>query len=230
MDERNDTATSNSVYTVSVWEIIAVALGAMLLVAAGLTGLGIKFIRNAFDPRRAEAIALRQMSYELPGGTRGVFGANIGSAKIAWVSSEDTLPMGFKSPNTSGLPVPKVELFLAELPADRNPEGVPFDTPDQENGNAQLSFSGISFSFESESTFEASSDRQENRLLCGVITPVTIEKGTLTWTATDVTMPAIRYEANATHENRRHLVTITAVGSDAADTAAQVFASLECQE
>ncbi|HEY9647420.1 MAG TPA: hypothetical protein V6C88_13665, partial [Chroococcidiopsis sp.] len=108
--------------------------------------------------------------------------------------------------------------------------GVPFDTPDQENGNAQLSFSGISFSFESESTFEASSDRQENRLLCGVITPVTIEKGTLTWTATDVTMPAIRYEANATHENRRHLVTITAVGSDAADTAAQVFASLECQE
>ena len=124
-------------YPVSLWEGIGIAVGAVLLVAVGLAGLGIKALNNAFNPQRAEAIARSVITYQIPGGTEGLFGANLGGAKVAVVGS-NAPPKGISE---VAPPLPAIELLVARIPASQETEEiVPQETA------ANEFFSGFSFS------------------------------------------------------------------------------------
>ncbi|WP_088892151.1 hypothetical protein [Leptolyngbya ohadii] len=85
-------------YTVSIWETIAITAGAVLLVAIGLAGLGVKALNNAFDPRRAQATAQSIANYQIPGGAQGVFGTNLGGGKLAVIGSLRRVQSAAQSP------------------------------------------------------------------------------------------------------------------------------------
>ncbi len=103
----NDQSSTSEIpqYSVSVWEVILIAIGALILIGLGLFGLGVKVLNNAFNPLRAEKIAHSLIEYKIPGGSQGVFGINIGVAKLAWVRST-TNP-------------PDVVLFVGKTPVNR---------------------------------------------------------------------------------------------------------------
>lgn len=76
-------------YSVSIWEAIAITLGAVALTLVGIGGLSWKDIS---DPKRSEAIARSILTYDIPGGSKGVLGINFGGARIALVNSLKHLP------------------------------------------------------------------------------------------------------------------------------------------
>ena len=106
-------------YSVTIWETIAIAASAMLLTLIGLAGLVYKFFSNAADPQRAMLIAQSLVEYQLPGGAQGIFGANLGGAKVAIVASSAfpkgdlTLLSADQVAQAAG-----VELFVARVPLD----------------------------------------------------------------------------------------------------------------
>ncbi len=193
-------------YPVSVWEGILITMGAIVLTGVGLAGLGVKVLNNAFDPMRAEAIARSLIDYKIPGGSRGVFGINIGSAKLAWVQSK-TMP-------------PDVILFVGKTPINKDVEAnrrdlmQDFETPPTEDANQ---------------VFTENTARIENRKLCGNPVQVTISEGQQTFSGVSTPVPAIRYTASTTQENIEQLVIVTANGAQAADKAETVFQSLQCK-
>ncbi|MCU0523992.1 MAG: hypothetical protein MUF72_04110 [Elainella sp. Prado103] len=211
-------------HEVSVWEGIAITGGAVLIVAAGLIGLGVKALGNAFDADRAEAIAQSLMNYEIPGGSQGFFGTNIGGGKMAVVASTDLLPIPAEV-----APIPIVELFLARMPL---PAVTELETatgteasPVADNGL----FAGFSFSYPDPAAFQVETERIDQKLLCESLVPVTIQQGRLTLQPEVAPVPAIRYEVKRPSEAESNLVVISAVGEAAADRAEQVFNSLVCQ-
>lgn len=208
-------------YPVSVWEGIAIVGGAILLVAAGLAGLGVKALGNAFDSQRAEAIAQSLMIYDISGGSRGLFGANIGGGKMAVITSVATV-----SPAQAASQLPAVELFLARmpLPEETETEGEPTPSPKAEN---QL-FSGFSFSYQDPTSFQISTAQVEQKPFCDAVTPVEIQQGTLTIADGAAPVPAIKYEVKRVLDADSHIVTISALGDRAAERAAEVFDSLVC--
>jgi hypothetical protein len=210
-------------YPVSVWEGIAIVGGAILLVAAGLAGLGVKALGNAFDSQRAEAIAQSLMTYDIAGGSRGLFGANIGGGKMAVISSVATVAPA-QAQAVSQLPA--VELFLARmpLPEETETEGEPTPSPEAEN---QL-FSGFSFSYQDPAAFQISMSQVEQKLFCGEVTPVEIQQGALTVVEDAAPVPAIKYEVKRVLDADSQIVTISALGDRAAERAAEVFDSLVC--
>jgi hypothetical protein len=216
------TQTPNS-YSVSIWEMLAIALGAILIVVIGLAGLGLKFINNAFDPRRAEAIAQSLIRYKIPGGSSGVFGTNIGGAQISLIRSTqvyDPLP-----PTTVSLiPPPLVELFIARVPFNSRVG----EAWTEDDTNQADTVPRVSFSYEPDGAFQAVSSRTEGKNICGVIVPVTIQVGTLSWAEETVNIPAARYDVSLTLDNYTYLLTLSALGLDADKNANDVFASLQC--
>lgn len=210
-------------HSVSIWEGIAITGGAVLIVAAGLIGLGVKALGNAFDAGQAEAIAQSLMKYEIPGGSQGFFGTNIGGGKMAVVASRDTLPA---PPGVA--PTPVVELFLAQMP-------LPAVTEVETESGIKASpvadnelFSGFSFSYSDPAAFQVQTERTEQKLLCESFVPVTIEQGLLTLQLEAPPVPAVRYEVKRPSETESNLVVISAVGPTAAPKADQVFTSLAC--
>lgn len=210
-------------YPVSVWEGIAIASSAVLLVIAALTGLGFKIIRNAFAPQRAEAIAHNLIDYQIPGGSQGAFSLNIGGAKMAVVTSPRSLKGVAGNSTSTGNSPPDVELIVAKTPIDRET----VDNNSIEDFNPAFSFLGLSFSYQSDSGFQTTSSRLENKPFCGVTVPVTIQEGQQTLQGT--TMPAIKYSVRVTLENHQNLVVLTASGKNAERNAAKVFNSLKCK-
>lgn len=220
MNETNQPITQ---YPVSIWEGIAIASGAVFLVITGVAGLGYKMVRNAFAPKRAEAISYNLMDYKIPGGSQGAFGLTLGGATIAVVTSKNSLNnLPGASPYSSNLP-PVVELIIAKTPPDRESNDNPQDF------NPAFSFSGLSFSYQSDNGFQATSSRWENKLFCGETVPVIIQEGQQTFANKPNSVPAIKYSVRLPLENHQRLVVVTAIGEKAQENATTVFNSLKCR-
>lgn len=182
-------------YSVSVWEVVAIIGGALVLVILGFSGLVIKFVKNASEPTRVKAIAERIVEYQIPGKSKGWFGINIGSGEIALVGSAD------------------VQLLVGKLSVDAQTK---------ENDMAEI-FSEIL------SLNNVTSSRIENRNLCGITVPVTIEKGELSLSKQSSPVPAIRYRAAVIFKDSEQLVILRTIGKNAEENVAQVFNSLKCK-
>jgi hypothetical protein len=203
-------------YPVSIWEGIAIAVGAALLIVFGIGGLWLK-ASIAFAPQRAATIARSIIDYRIPGGSKGVFGVNIGGAKMASVTS--------LSP-PEGLAIHKpaaVELFVARIPVGEKNDVV--DT--EEDPNIDIVFSGFSFSYQPNDELQVTASHTDNRRFCGTVVPVNIQEGTLTLAQRPV--PAIRYEAKTIIGRESYVAILSTIGPDAQKNADTVFASLECQ-
>jgi hypothetical protein len=218
MDDFSDSFLDNQPqYRVSIWEVIAITGGAVVLVATGLLGLGMKAMDNAFNPERAEAIARSLMQYEIPGGSKGFLGTNIGGGKMAVVTSQ--------APAAANQSAPAVELFLARIPLSdsaTDPDGSDA-TPQPQN---EL-FAGFSFSFQDPAAFQIQTSQVEQKPFCGTTVPVEVQAGSLTNGST--TLPAVKYQITRILDNDNHIVVISALGDQPSAKAAQVFESLRCQ-
>lgn len=226
MDDLSDNPVQHSV---SLWEGAAIVGGAVLLIAAGLAGLGVKALGNAFDSQRAEAIARSLLDYDIPGGSRGFFGTNIGGGKMAVVTSIATVPL---PPTTPGAvapapqPPPEVELFTARMPLNRETETEAAALPPPQPENEL--FSGFSFSYQDPTAFQINQARTEPKPFCGTPSPVEIQQGILALGGGE-TVPAVKYEAKRVLDDQSHIVVISALGERAFEQASAVFASLECE-
>lgn len=212
-------------YPVKVWEVIAIASGGILLVMTGLAGLGLKMVRNAFEPQRAEAIGQNLMQYTIPGGSQGAFGLNLGGATIAVVTSNKSLDNRSQASPYSGKAPPIVELIIAKTPPDRETD----ENGDPQNFNPAFSFSGLSFSYQSDNGFQATDSRIENKQFCGGTVPVTIQEGKQTFTDKPMSVQAIKYSVRLKREKHQRLVVVTAIGDNAQNNAEIVFKSLKCK-
>ncbi len=191
-------------YPVRVWEVILIVMGALGLISAGLAGLVMKALNNAFDSTRAEVIAQSLIDYQIPGGSQGIFGINVGSAKLAWVrSSADP---------------PNVILFVGKTPLNKEGDNNEFNDSLENTPSSNV-----------DENFTVRTSRIENKQFCGRIVPVTIEQGTQTLSNQPSPLPAIRYIASTTRGDNKQVVILTANGENAKGKAATVFNSLRCK-
>jgi hypothetical protein len=191
-------------YPVKVWEVILIVIGAIALISAGLLGLGLKVLSNAYNPNRAEAIAQSLSDYKIPGGSQGIFGINIGSAKLAWVRSSSNPP--------------DVVLFVGKTPinkeADKSEVNQEFEKPPSDNADEK---------------FTVTASRTENKTFCGKSVPIKIEEGQQTFSNQPSPLPGIRYTVNITEDNIERIVILTTNGINAKEKADSVFNSLRCK-
>lgn len=221
----NSPDASNSSHSVSIWESIAIALGAVALVTIGLMGLGVKALNNAYDPERAEAIARSVITYTIPGGAKGLFGANVGGAKVAIVAS-NRLPPGVTLPPAAAVasPPPAIELLVARIPVSQETEEI---NPEEEVANQF--FSGFSFSYQTEGVFQVVETHTTYGVFCGVLVPMTVQQGRLILPDQSTTAAA-KYEMRVDRETSKYIAILTAVGEDAEEKANAVLQSLQCQD
>lgn len=195
-------------YPVHWGEVVLITLGAIAVVGAGVSGLGMKAIGNAFDPGRAEAVAASLIDYQIPGGSRGIFGIKIGGAKVAWVRSVTTPP--------------NVVLFVGKTPINKETGETEQRNPFQDLENPP--------SDQAEDLFTPATSRSEFKTFCGQTVPVTVQVGEQTFTNSPAPLPAVRYIVNTRVESDAEwTVILTTNGKAAPETAAQVFNSLRCQ-
>lgn len=215
-------------YPVTLWEALAITIGAFALVAVGAIGLVYKFFDNASNPQRATAIADSLMQYRLPGKVQGVFGTNIGGGKVAIVSTS-TFPRDVSELPNSPETLTGVELFLAKVPPDIETD----EFKKQQNSRPYdydfLRNQDFSLSYRSGNDFQANQERSQNSWFCGVPTTIRIQDGNLFLSPDSAPLAAVKYEATALLSNSRRLATIVAIGRDADRQAAQVFKSLKCK-
>lgn len=207
-----------SQYPVSIWETIGITIGAVFLVAIGLAGLGVKALNNAFYPDRAEAIARSIITYNIPGGSKGIFGTNLGGARVAVVSSQ-TLPQGVTTASLEELP--SIELLVAQIPVSQETEEIKREATSD-------FFSGFSFSYQSPEAFQVNKTHTEQRQFCGAMAPVTVHEGTLTLSDQTTRVPAIKYEVNVDRDENNFIAILVTVGQAAGENAETVFRSLQC--
>ncbi|MCU0547749.1 MAG: hypothetical protein MUC48_00235 [Leptolyngbya sp. Prado105] len=195
-------------YKVSIWETVAIVLGAIATLGVGLTGLALKFLSNAATPQRAEAIASNIMSYSLPGGSQGLLGVNIAGAKVALVASEGDEP--------------DIQLLVARVPIGQ-----------QESGRRQIDriLDSIALGADEEE-LKIKDVRTEIKNLCGAPTPVTVREGQLKYPDSDEKATVI-YRASVSLEDSRYVVNLLTNAQDlqtAAQKAGTVFDSLQCKQ
>jgi hypothetical protein len=220
-------------YSVTVWEGMGIVVGAVCLMAIGVAGLVYKFFVNAADPDRATTIAHSMMRYSIPGGAEGVFGANLGGAKIAIVSSptfpKDTTTLS----DADAQKVSGVELFIARVPLDvetlPDPALVAPDAEKATDAYDIFSSPDFSFSYRTGEDFQSASDRTENRLFCKRVVPIRIQEGELNLNSQLQPVTAVKYDAIALLDSGKRQVTITAIGQNAEQQAEAVFKSLRCK-
>lgn len=187
-------------YRVSIWEFMAITAGAIILISLGCVGLGVKFVRNAFQPKRAEAIVRNIMEYQIPDGAQGLFGVNIGSGKIGVLGSTDAQS--------------EVQLLVGKFS---------IDSLNKTNDITEI----VNNMFNDLDNVTAS--RTENKNFCGVSVPVKIDEGELTLPNQTLPISAVRYTAKATFEDSERLVILLINGPNAETKAAQIFNSLKCK-
>lgn len=219
MADASQAPTSSTQYSVSIWEAIAIFAGAIFLIGVGVAGLGLKTLNNAFNPKRAEAIAQSLIEYNIPGGSEGTFGTNLGGAKVAVVSSTQKLPVL----QSGVVPPSEIELFIARIPINE------VTTVDSEEEFTNEFFPGFSFSSQVEAAFKPITSRTENREFCGVSTQVTIQEGSLVLSDQTPPIPAVQYQARAVKNADRNIAVLSAAGQNAKENAAKVFESLQCK-
>jgi len=187
-------------YPVRLGEVILIVLGAIALLGAGCVGLYLRVINYAYNPGRAEAVAKAIVDYDIPGGAEGIFGINIGSAKLALVRSVSNPP--------------NVILFVAKNPITRDTEGVP--------GN-------LFTSDDMDQQFAVQSRRTETKTFCGAAIPITVEEGEQTFPNLDLSLPAVRYTASLIEEDVERTAVIVANGDRRYELIESSFSSLRCR-
>ncbi|NJP11003.1 MAG: hypothetical protein HC866_17245 [Leptolyngbyaceae cyanobacterium RU_5_1] len=220
-------------YCVTIWEGMAIAAGAVFIVAIGLAGLGYRFLSNTADPQRAMLIARSLMDYRIPGGAQGVLGANLGGAKVAIVSSP-SFPKDPASLSPADVAnVRGVELFIARVPLDVETTSDPAtahpyseQSPDPYDIFASPDFS---LSHRSGEDFKVTSEQIQERRFCNRMVPIRIQAGELLLSSQLPSVAAVKYDAIATLEDGKRQITLTAIGQDASKQAATVFNSLRCK-
>ncbi|MGG6266950.1 hypothetical protein ACQ4M3_30965 [Leptolyngbya sp. AN03gr2] len=193
-------------YKVSIWETIAVILGAIAVLGVGLTGLAMKFLSNAATPQRAEAIASNIMTYQLPGDSQGLLGINIAGAKVALVASEGDEP--------------DIQLLMARVPVNG------------ESGQRRIDriLDSIALGADEEE-LKIKSIRAENRALCGQTTGIAIREGMLKYPESPERSTVI-YRGSVVLGDSRYVVNLLASDVDvnaARKKANDVFNSLQCR-
>jgi hypothetical protein len=220
-------------YSVTVWEGMGIVMGAVGLVAIGVAGLMYKFFVNASDPGRATTIASSMMRYTIPGGAEGVFGANLGGAKIAIVSSPTFPKDPGKLSDEEAQKISGVELFIARVPLDVEtaPENQTAIAETDKTIKSYDIFSSpdFSFSYRAGEEFQSATDISQNRMFCKMVVPIRIQTGELVLSSQLKPVFAVKYDAIALLDNGKRQVTITAIGQDAPRQAEDVFKSLRCK-
>lgn len=221
-------------FSVTIWETIAITAGGLLLIAIGLAGLMYKFFSNAADPQRATIIAQSLMEYQIPGQAQGVFGANLGGAKVAIVSSS-SFPQNPSTLTEADMPkVSGVELFIARVPLDvetgtttsPTPAPAPAEATDPYDLFASPDFS---FSYRSGEDFQVFTSRTEELRFCNELVPVRIQTGELLLASNLPPVYAVKYDAIAILDTNKRQITLTAIGQTAEQQASTVFNSLRCK-
>lgn len=190
-------------YKVSIWETIAIALGALALIAVGLTGLAMKFLTNASQPKQAEAIASKIMRFNIPN-AQGLMGLNIAGAKVAVVRSEGEEP--------------DIVLLVARVPVE------------QEAGKRRIERILDSVVVEDEQSFKVANEQIETKTLCGKSVLVNVKTGQSRLLDSTKFKPTVAYRTSVTLSDSRYVVNLRAHGTKAAQKAATVFDSLQCQQ
>lgn len=193
-------------YKVSIWETVAVILGAFAVLGVGLTGLALKFLSNAATPQRAEAIASNIMTYSLPDGSQGLLGVNIAGAKVALVASEGDEP--------------DIQLLMARVPVNGD------------TGRRRIDriLDSIALGADEEE-LKIETVRAENRTLCGQTTGMTIRQGRLKYPESPEKATII-YRASVVIDDSRYVVNLLANDENVAvakKKADDVFSSLQCR-
>ncbi len=191
-----------SEYPVKLWEFIFIIMGAFGLVSTAMIGLGSKVIKNMFTPTRAEAIAKSLFDYQIPGDSQGIVGVNFGSKKIAIINSR-------KTPT-------EISLFMSKAPTEQ--------IKDEESLKLDIALQEIY-----QGSFITSSEKVENKELCGKLVPVSIQVGKHILGEQSTQLDAIRYMAKITDNGIERSVNIIANGKNAQEKSAKVFKSLECK-
>jgi hypothetical protein len=189
-------------YPVRLWEIIFIMMAALGLVSTAMIGLGSKVLKNMFTPARAEAIAKSLFDYQIPGDSQGIVGVNLGSKKIAIINSRN-------KPSD-------ITLFFSKAPTEQ--------IKDEESLNLDITLQEIY-----QGSFIPSSEKVENKELCGKLVPVSIQAGKHILGEQSTSFDAIRYIAKITDNGIERNVNIIANGKNAEEKAAKVFKSLECR-
>jgi hypothetical protein len=192
-------------HPVSVWEIAAVFLSAIALVATGTIGLGLKFTNNAFKPERAKLFADNIVDYKFSRTSQGVLGFKIAGAEVAIVND--------------GKKQPDLQLFVARIINDNQ------ISEDDTNQVLDGAFLG------EEDNFVVNSSRVENTTLCNLPTTIVIKEGKLKQTTTDnsVSKFAVTYKGSVVVERHRYFVAILSSGKNAEQDAKSLFNSLQCK-
>ena len=188
-------------YPVRILELLLIIMGAFALVSIALIGLGNKMLNNMFDSDKAEAIAKSLFDYEIPGGSVGKVGINIGEKQMAIVNS-------LSNP-------PDITVFVSQVPVDRIKPESSLDLDIIFQDLFQDSFSPTSYSV-------------ENKQLCGQTVSVSIQEGQETLD-NQIPIPVIRYIAKVIDNGVEKNVDIVVSGKNAKDNAAKVFDSLHCR-
>lgn len=222
-----DSQTQSPEYSVSIWEGLAIAVGAVMIAVIGTAGLFVKFFSNAVDPQRATAIAQSLMDYQIPGGAQGVFGTNIGGAKVAIVSSP-SFPRDFTNPPTDLNRVTGVELFVAKVPLDIESPTIP--TRADADEDTSMPSPDFTLSYRSGEDFKPLSSRTEAKPFCGSSTLVLMQEGELTLSPELPPVYAVKYDAIVALADGKRMATVLAIGQDAKQQAATVFNSLNCRK
>jgi hypothetical protein len=190
-------------YKVSIWETIAIFLGAIALVAAGLTGLGMKLLKNASKPQQAEAIASKIMQFDIPD-AQGLIGLNIAGAKVAVVTSKGEEP--------------DIMLLVARVPVD------------EESGKRRIERILDNIALEDEQSFKVSGERVETKKLCGESVLVNVKTGKMKLLDSPKFKATVAYRTSVTLSGSRYVVNLLANGPQAKQKATTVFNSLQCQK
>lgn len=191
-------------YSVSIWEVILIIIGAIALIGTGFAWIGMRMLNNTFNPTRAEQVARSLIDYQIPSGSTGVMGLNIGAETFAIVKS-NTEP-------------PDIFLYASKAPSDRISEETPVNLGDaialENSVNGQFVFSNI--------------DRTQ-KTLCDQKTSITVQTGQQIDATTNTTKPAIQYSARLTDGKIERIISIIAIGNNMETKAEQVLNSIQCK-
>lgn len=190
---------SSTRYSVTIWETIGISLGALGLSLAAASHLAMKYLNNNLDPIRAETIARSLIDYKIPGGSKGIYGINIGGGQIAIVSSLNNLP------NTDN---PEVKIIISKIP------------PTQAENLNPNSFS--------DSQFQAISQKTLNYEFCGKPTDLLIEQGQQTLSDGVHKSQAAQYTLKTTVGSYQREVIINTLGQDSQQKAEFILKNLKC--
>jgi hypothetical protein len=161
-------------------------------------------------------------SYTIPGGSKGLFGTNVGGGKAAVIGSTAVLQASPPLLDAPPVTLPEVELLVAQVPIQ---SGSDVET----DLGSEFLFSGFSFSNQTPDAFQVTTTETQEKPFCGAIAPVKIEEGNLTLTAGTQPVPAVRYEAQVTLDEEEHVAVVSAAGKNARENAAAVFESVKCK-